>query len=494
MATSEDVLNVARGEIGYSRWDDPERGTKYGRWYAELVGDSDFAQNGVPYCAMFVSWVFAHAGAECVGLPGAYCPDMVDAARGAGDLVPNDQAEPGDVIYFDWDKDGISDHVGIVESNEGDWVQTIEGNTDGGQVLRRARAWSQVCAVARPSFAAWVQPTEDLARIIDAYNGDGEAGWTPWQAPSAQAFIFKASEGVAFQDVWAQTFADDAVAMGKPFGFYHFARTNDAQDEARYFVGCVKETGHLGEATLWLDYEADALGNGPAWCHEFIAAVNSMTGKTCGLYTSKSVTNEQDFSALAPTTPLWGAQYANYDPRCWEWSPWQSDEGWGAWGASCAIHQYTGNGYVDGFDRALDLNRGWCSIEDWQAWAGGSPQPQPQPDPEALDVDGWLGSQSIARLQYYFGCYVDGVVSGQVSANSSRTWALVSKTFGGEGSPMVAAVQRYLGIEDDGHWGEQTNRAIQERLCACGHPVDVDGWLGNATAAALQEALNDESF
>ena len=33
MATASDVLRIARAEVGYCRYDDPERGTKYGRWY-----------------------------------------------------------------------------------------------------------------------------------------------------------------------------------------------------------------------------------------------------------------------------------------------------------------------------------------------------------------------------------------------------------------------------------------------------------------------------
>lgn len=47
------VLQVAAKELGYSRWNDPKNGTKYGRWYAELTHSPYFGSNGVPYCAMF---------------------------------------------------------------------------------------------------------------------------------------------------------------------------------------------------------------------------------------------------------------------------------------------------------------------------------------------------------------------------------------------------------------------------------------------------------
>lgn len=170
------VLAVAASEIGYSRYADPAPGSKYGRWYAQLVGDSYFAQSGVPYCAMFVTWVMYHANAgdRLPGLPGSYCPHMVDAARARGRLLPDKtKAQAGDVVFFDWPdartgrRDGVADHVGFVEANFGGHIQTIEGNTssvtagsqsNGGGVYRRTRAWADVVAVARPYYDAAPTP------------------------------------------------------------------------------------------------------------------------------------------------------------------------------------------------------------------------------------------------------------------------------------------------------------------------------------------------
>lgn len=171
MATPTDVLRVAAGEIGYSRWDDPAEGTRYGRWFAEHTGSSYYGQNGVPYCAMFVSWVFDRAGQPMPGLPTASCSVIVSNNRGTSRSVSIRDAEPGDVILFDWNPsagDG-ADHVGIVEKNCGSYVQTIEGNTssgssgsqsNGGGVYRRTRDWSTVYAVYRPEYSGEVN---DLA-------------------------------------------------------------------------------------------------------------------------------------------------------------------------------------------------------------------------------------------------------------------------------------------------------------------------------------------
>lgn len=156
MATANDVLNIARKEIGYSRRRDPQSGTKYGRWYAKQTGTSYYGQSGVPYCAMFVSWVFAQAGASCNGIPGAYCPWMLNKA-GSARLGNVRNAQPGDVVYFDWDG-GKVDHVGIIEVNNGSYCTTIEGNTGNGEVLRRTRNWSVIKAVVRPKWSGVSKP------------------------------------------------------------------------------------------------------------------------------------------------------------------------------------------------------------------------------------------------------------------------------------------------------------------------------------------------
>lgn len=151
---ANDVLRIARGEIGYNRWNDPEAGTKYGRWYAQSHG-SYYGQSGVPFCAMFDSWVFDQAGASCAGLPEAYCPYILNAAKAAGRIVNKKSAQPGDVVLFNWDG-GVVDHVGIVELNKGSYIQTIEGNTTingiSGSVGRRTRAWNVVAAIIRPNY------------------------------------------------------------------------------------------------------------------------------------------------------------------------------------------------------------------------------------------------------------------------------------------------------------------------------------------------------
>ena len=135
MSTANKVLQIERGEIGYSRWNDPLQGTKYGRWLASKTGQAWLAQNGIAFCAMGQSWSFDQAGQDCPGMPTAACGVIREAAKKARRVVDRKSARAGDIVLFRWDgnidDDTYSDHVGIVESYDAasGTVTTIEGNS-----------------------------------------------------------------------------------------------------------------------------------------------------------------------------------------------------------------------------------------------------------------------------------------------------------------------------------------------------------------------------
>ena len=116
---STDMVMVAVSQIGN------EGGELYWRWYG-------FSAH-VDWCAVFVSWCADQAGLLDNGsMPKfAVCDDgirwFIDKGRW---FNRNISPEPGMVIFFDWDQDGRSDHVGIVEKCEEDMIYTIEGNSN----------------------------------------------------------------------------------------------------------------------------------------------------------------------------------------------------------------------------------------------------------------------------------------------------------------------------------------------------------------------------
>lgn len=169
MSAQSRVLATATREIGYSRWSDPKRGTKYARETQPVFWPRDtwLLANGISYCDIFVTWVFWKALGKAFvtggGLP-AGASYNTDYRASKGGRVPKSQAHPGDVLVFDWNwATASTNHVGILEKvlPSGNY-QTIEGNTstgssgsqsNGGRVARRVRRPDQVRYVIRPDWS-----------------------------------------------------------------------------------------------------------------------------------------------------------------------------------------------------------------------------------------------------------------------------------------------------------------------------------------------------
>ena len=160
MTTAEQSLQVARGELGYKEAPAGSNRTKYGAW---------FGLNGQPWCAMFVAWVFSHAGAESL-LPArtASCGAFMRAAQAAGRWVTGGY-QPGDVVIYDFPGNNVkTDHCGIVEQLAGGGIMAIEGNTgtgndaNGGQVQRRVRSNKVILGAFRPAYDIEEKEDEDV--------------------------------------------------------------------------------------------------------------------------------------------------------------------------------------------------------------------------------------------------------------------------------------------------------------------------------------------
>ena len=167
MSGPADVLYHAAKRIGYYAPDDPEPGSEAGRYWAAKTGQSWLAgpSTSIWWCMLFVSMCFDEAGLiDAIG-GFSYNTDVTLAhirAHPDAYFVSVADAEPGDVVIFDWDPDtAATDHVGIVEANLGGGVlQTIEGNTSSGAygsqsagngVWRRQRSYG-IAYVIRPAW------------------------------------------------------------------------------------------------------------------------------------------------------------------------------------------------------------------------------------------------------------------------------------------------------------------------------------------------------
>lgn len=99
-------------------------GEPYWSWYG--------FDSRVEWCACFVSWVAEQCGFIDAGI----IPRFSGVSTGVQWFKDREQWQDnsytpraGDIIFFDWENDGICNHVGIVENVENGMVNTIEGNT-----------------------------------------------------------------------------------------------------------------------------------------------------------------------------------------------------------------------------------------------------------------------------------------------------------------------------------------------------------------------------
>lgn len=138
MNARENVIMVAESQLGYEEStenyivnDENEKYgySRYGAWFGNAYGD---------WCAMFASFCLHYAGVEDMPLD-ASCPQWIEELRqdqyklyeDASDYIP----QRGDLVFFDWDYNDSSDHVGLVadvilsDAGTPESVQTIEGNT-----------------------------------------------------------------------------------------------------------------------------------------------------------------------------------------------------------------------------------------------------------------------------------------------------------------------------------------------------------------------------
>lgn len=179
---SEDVLAVAKSQLGYreSKTDYvlDEKGirkgyTYYGDWYGIPYGD---------WCAMFVSFCLDTAevkdyplSAGCQTWIEKLSAEDIDLWHPAVDPVSGERyiPRPGDLIFYDFDLDGQSDHVGLVSElideseNTPALIKTVEGNyADMVCIVTHAQNYEGIMGYGElPENPDFIEPEEQEIRL-----------------------------------------------------------------------------------------------------------------------------------------------------------------------------------------------------------------------------------------------------------------------------------------------------------------------------------------
>jgi len=524
--------------VGYSQ---PDRRT----WYANADWEGHVSSPQNADCSSLVCGAVCYGLHDTYGVPWGHAalPEINDhwtgnmrpglEARGFNevpwadsDLAPAGGFRVGDVILSAANEGGAG-HVVIAVEDGGDplvseaWIAE-DGSIDGylgdstGQETRTVRysshphtqrgSWTSChrfdegkflsqwpefrkgqATQAKPAAASTTTPSAPAhAHGIDISSH--QAGLNV-AALWADFVIVKATEDDDYVNPYMVSQAQATLGASKRLGFYHFARPGDAAAQARYFVSAV---GALrAKATLWLDWEANAVPQGPGWAKTFLDTVRSLTGSTPGIYMNGSALDGYDWSAVASQYPLWyagGPDYSDYgqaysDPAVPNVSYWGQP----------LIHQYTEDGRLPGYSGTLDLNR----LRDRAAWdrmigGGASATVSAATSGEAqLAVDGEYGAATVGRLKSVMGAV--GYEEVFAVANLRR---FLNKAVPASSTHQLTGMYR---LPEDRGWDESMVKVFQYLVLAWNKPGVPSGWsfsdwvdgdFGEATVKALQMALN----
>jgi len=156
MMTNTQLLAIAIKQIGNG-----------GSKYRSYVG------SGGNYCNMFVYWLYSANGCGSLfSLPRTnyyrtYCPDSIKWCRKNLAEIPPYLAMACDIIYMDWEPNGVPNHIGIVDHKiTTAKIATIEGNTSG---VKNGKAVSGI-------VAAKTRNTKYVNIFRPAFNGSYKIG------------------------------------------------------------------------------------------------------------------------------------------------------------------------------------------------------------------------------------------------------------------------------------------------------------------------------
>lgn len=221
MAKVNDVLNQARAWVGRREYDGS---------FKEIIdiynAHKPLAQGYVvkyhdEWCSTFVSAVAIKAGATDIIPTECGCERHINLFKNLGVWIEDESItpQPGDIIFFDWNDNGIgdntgfSDHVGFVESVSGNTITTIEGNYNE-SVARRTLTvnGTYIRGYARPKYSETANSTPNdtinydydaIAReVIEGKWGNGQdrkanlilAGYNPEKVQSKVNEILEAKK------------------------------------------------------------------------------------------------------------------------------------------------------------------------------------------------------------------------------------------------------------------------------------------------------------
>lgn len=193
----DDVLKVARGELGYT--ENPPGSNRVKYW-----DEYDPTWQGQPWCVSGLWWVFKHAGESSAffgGAKTASCKTLRNWYKAQGQTVPKADGIAGDLAFCNFNGGPLPEHVELIVARKSyGWYQTIGFNTspgeegsqdNGGCVALKTRHISQIVEVCRPVYKEeiivkpddlnehWAESSCRKAKAKAVMKGYPDGDWKP---------------------------------------------------------------------------------------------------------------------------------------------------------------------------------------------------------------------------------------------------------------------------------------------------------------------------
>lgn len=198
-----------------------------------------------------------------------------------------------------------------------------------------------------------------MMRFIDISNWQGGID-LPALLPNVDGVVCKATEGATFVDPYCDGWVQQCINAGKPWGFYHFAGSGGAIEEATHFIQ--NTTNYFEQGIPVLDWEGNQSVD---WVNEFVAEVYSSTHVWPWIYGNPWRFNQ---GGVEPNCARWVAEYpAVSSPSFEQAKSWECPEAEG----NVVAWQFCSDGRVSGYNGNLDLSVLYGTENQWRAYANG---------------------------------------------------------------------------------------------------------------------------
>ena len=239
-AASNEVIDLAESHVG-------DDGATFWDWY---FGGGYVNGAQTPWCACFVSWCLDKLGVSCAGIPSSYVPAIQTAAADAGKALSPTDAIEGDAIIFDWNKNGVGDHIGFCVANHDGWMDTVEGNVSN-SVGNRSRYHSDVLMAIRPDYDGQAPAPDDDGNVG---NLDGETGELLVDGDFGPATIADLQRTMQYYGLYQNRIVDGS------FGSLTAKALQQYLQRKGYYRGCVIDGSFGGKSVLALQQYTKDLG------------------------------------------------------------------------------------------------------------------------------------------------------------------------------------------------------------------------------------------